>query len=65
MKKKSVLLFGREIFFTCRADGADPIFWNIFPLGAGEYAVIGIALGFIVNITANITNVLHVIQSPL
>lgn len=58
--------FGRfEIAFSDAADGADPIFGNVFKSRAGRDAAVGIALGRIVNVTANGTDVFLHVKSPL
>jgi hypothetical protein len=44
-----------ERFFTDTAIGTHPVIGNIFPTRAGRDAVLGIALGFVINMSANDT----------
>jgi hypothetical protein len=48
-----------ERFFGSAAKGAGVIGGDIFPLGSGGYAVVGVARGFVVYITAYRANVIH------
>ena len=50
----------RELILADLAQGADEIIGKILPLGAGCDTAIGIALFFIIDPTANITNVSHI-----
>lgn len=52
------LCFGFEILFADAADGAAPVVGKIFESGARGYAVIGIALGGVIHVTADFANVL-------
>ena len=47
-----------EVFLAYAANGANPIFGNVFESGAGSNAGIGITFGGIVNITTGVTDVL-------
>jgi hypothetical protein len=60
-----VLFFGGELFLAHKAEGALEIFGDIFPLGAGSDAALGIALKFVVFPTANIADMLHIINPPV
>ena len=52
------LCFGFEILFADAADGAAPVVGKVFESGARGYAVIGIALGGVIHVTADFANVL-------
>lgn len=47
-----------EVFLAYAANGANPIFGNVFESGAGSNAGIGITFSGIVNITTGVTDVL-------
>lgn len=51
-------LFLREHILAHTAQGAEKILGQVFPTGAGGDAVVWVAKGFVVNIAANIANVL-------
>ena len=48
-------LFLRELILAYAAQRANPILRNIFPFCACCYAVVRIALSFVINVTANVT----------
>jgi hypothetical protein len=52
------LLLGREVIFAYAADGANPIFWNVFKSGAGLDTAVWVAYFGVINITASVANVL-------
>jgi hypothetical protein len=51
------LFFGFEFVLAGAADGAYPIFREVFPFGAGFDAVIGISLGLVINVSADSANI--------
>lgn len=57
--------FFGELVFAYAADGADPIFRQIFEFGAGSNVVFRITGSFIIYITANVTNVFFIVFIPL
>ena len=57
------LVFFAELIFTYAAQRTRKVFGKIFPLCAGGNAVIGIADGFVIDISANIANIFHFIFS--
>ena len=57
------LVFFAELFFTYAAHRALKVFGKIFPLCAGGNAVIGIADGLVIDISANIANIFHFVSS--
>jgi hypothetical protein len=52
------VLFFRELVFAYSADGAYPILGEFFKRGSGCYAVVGIAYGGIILVSADFTYVL-------
>ena len=57
--------FFGELVFAYAADGADPIFRQIFEFGAGSNVVFRITGSLIIYITANVTNVFfHCVYPP-
>lgn len=54
-----MLLFYREIVLAYAAERAGEIVGKVFPFGAGRDTVVGIAEGFVVDVTANIANIFH------
>lgn len=60
----AMLCFFRELILAYAADGANPIFRQIFEFGTRSDVVFRIAGSFIVYITANFTNVFFIVFSP-
>ena len=55
-----IRLFGAEVILAYCAEGAYEIFGNIFPLGAGQDAALGIALCLVIDPAANIAYIFHI-----
>lgn len=58
MSASSFKLQSLKLFLACTAQGADPIGGEIFPLGAGSNAVVGITGGLIIDIAAGLALIL-------
>jgi hypothetical protein len=54
-----LLLLGLEAIFAYTTDGANPIIGDILKCCSWSDSAIGIAFCWIVNVSANFTNVLH------
>ena len=56
---RTLLLFHwAEVFLAYAAEGAYPVGGQVFEGGAGGYAIVGVALGGIILVVADVANVL-------
>jgi hypothetical protein len=54
-----------EIVLGCTAYGAFPVFGNVFPLGSGGYAIVGITGVGVIDIAAERANIsVHIFLLP-